>query len=212
MKEEETVNQWLLDDIAFLKKRGIIERDIDIVNKTGYDKSTLSNYISGRIKASRNFKEKFYEVFNLQTLRMQVSEGIPIYELRASASGIESFHDEKEIPAFSVQVPGYEDCNFGMYVYGHSMYPTIENGALILCRKITDKNIILYGEIYVIVTKDYRMVKRLQKSEIENSITCISDNGEDKKNGDRRYESIELNTDKILNLYIVKGIIKKTQS
>lgn len=119
---------------------------------------------------------------------------------------------EGELFKKAVRVPGYEDCNFGMYVYGHSMYPTVENGSLVLCKKVMDKGVILWGELYVVITGDYRMVKRLQRAVKETRIICVSDNEELRRNNDKRYEPMEVERDKIRNLYLVKGIIKKTQS
>lgn len=139
-------------------------------------------------------------------------QGTPVYDLHASATQVGNVSQLPEVPSFHVNVPGYEDCNFGLYVYGHSMYPTIENGSLILCKRIQDKSLILFGEIYLIKTRDYLVVKRLQKGTVKKAIQCVSDNRE-KNNGDsHKFENFDLDIDKIIDLYLVKGIIKKTQS
>lgn len=138
--------------------------------------------------------------------------GTPIYELSATATKAEYSSQLPEVPAFHVKIPGYEDCNFGMHVYGHSMYPTIETGSLILCRRVNDKSIIMFGEIYLIRTADYLMVKRLQKNSQKGFIQCTSDNFEKRSDDFKRFEPFELAVDKIIDLYLVKGIIKKTQS
>lgn len=142
----------------------------------------------------------------------KVGVGTPIYDLHASASQLDNISQLPEVPSFHVNVPGYEDCNFGMYVYGHSMYPTIENGSLILCKRIQDKAVILYGEIYLIKTRDYLLVKRLQKSKERKSIHCMSDNKEKIESNGHKFEGFDLEIDKVIDLYLVKGIIKKTQS
>lgn len=139
-------------------------------------------------------------------------EGTPIYEMAATAGELENVSQMPDMPSFHVKVPGYEDCNFGMHVYGHSMYPTIENGSLILCRKVNDKTVIMYGEIYLIRTADYLMVKRIQKNGKASNVLCTSDNFEKRSEDFRRFEPFELPVDKIIDLYLVKGIIKKTQS
>ena len=117
--------------------------------------------------------------------------GTPVYDIHATASQIEYSSQLPEVPSFTVNIPGYEDCNFGLYHYGHSMYPTIETGSLLMCRKVNDKHIIMYGEIYLIRT---------------------SDNFEKRSEDFKRFEPFELPIDKIIDLYLVKGIIKKTQS
>lgn len=137
--------------------------------------------------------------------------GTPIYEVPATASQMDHISQLPEQPSFNVSIPGYEDCNFGMYVFGHSMYPTIESGSLVLCRKITDKGVILFGEIYLVRTADYLMVKRLQKSDRKGYVLCTSDNFEQRTEKFRRFEPFDIPVDKIIDLYIVKGIMKKTQ-
>jgi phage repressor protein C with HTH and peptisase S24 domain len=131
--------------------------------------------------------------------------------MHATAGGNDNVSQLPEVPSFHVNVPGYEDCNFGMYVYGHSMYPTIETGSLVLCRRVRDKSVIMYGEIYLIRTDDYLMVKRLQKAKA-GTVLCTSDNFEKRSPEFKRFEPFELDIDKIIDLYLVKGIIKKTQS
>lgn len=140
------------------------------------------------------------------------NEGTPIFDISATAGGMDNISQLPEVPSYHVKIPGYEDCNFGMFVFGHSMYPTIETGSLVLCRKINDKRIIMYGEIYLIRTADYLMVKRLQKNSEKGYVLCTSDNFESRSQEFKRFESFELPIDAIIDLYIVKGIIKKTQS
>lgn len=149
---------------------------------------------------------------NLSVERTTPNPGTPIYDIKATATQSEFISQLPEVPAFNVTIPGYEDCNFGMFVYGHSMYPTIENGSLILCRKVNDKSIILYGEIYLIRTADYLMVKRIQKNDTPGNVLCVSDNFEQRTEKSKKYEPFDIPRDKIIDLYLVKGIIKKTQS
>lgn len=176
---------------------GISERMYNYYEKGDYD---------GNPNKVAKYKDK------LSGKLRDFEEGTPVYATKATASHLDYVGQVPEVPEFHVNVPGYEDCNFGMYVHGHSMYPTIENGSLILCRRLTDKNVIMYGEIYLIRTADYLMVKRLQKNEDVKHVLCTSDNFEKRSENYRRYEPFELEKDKIIDLYIVKGIIKKTQS
>jgi phage repressor protein C with HTH and peptisase S24 domain len=137
---------------------------------------------------------------------------IPVYDIAATASNHENTSQIPEVPSYKVRIPGYEDCNFGMYVYGHSMYPTLESGSLVLCRRVIDKDVIMYGEIYLIRTHDYLMVKRLQRNEKKGYVLCTSDNYEQRNEKFKRFEPFDMHIDKIIDLYLVKGIIKKTQT
>lgn len=139
-------------------------------------RQTLHNYIKSA-KLDKEFLQNVKKKLRIdleQELQLTPDEGTPIYELSATASQMDNIGQLPEVPTFHVKIPGYEDCNFGMYVFGHSMYPTIETGSLVLCRKIHDKTVIMYGEIYLIRTKDYLMVKRLQKNEQKGYVLCTS--------------------------------------
>src|SRR5690606_23744665 len=113
-------------------------------------------------------------------------------------------------PAYEIDMPGFQDCDFAINVYGHSMYPTIESGMIALCRKLENKNTIMYGEIYFIVTQDFRMVKRLKKSKKPGYIIAASDNhnGHESPDG-HTYAPVEIKLDEILHIYAVKGMFKR---
>ena len=208
-------NQEFLKAIDKLKELKIIKRDSELASSLGYGRSIVSEYINNKKEVSELFMRKLYEVYP-QVKGEQSSQkkktGTPVYDIHATASQIEYSSQLPEVPSFTVNIPGYEDCNFGLYHYGHSMYPTIETGSLLMCRKVNDKHIIMYGEIYLIRTSDYLMVKRLQKNSTKGNVLCTSDNFEKRSEEFKRFEPFELPIDKIIDLYLVKGIIKKTQS
>lgn len=147
-----------------------------------------------------------------KSLNNQTNNKVPFYEIDVSASVVEVFTDSAiETPSSELSVPGLEDCDFAVPVYGHSMYPIYENGTIIVCKEVQDKQLINYGEIYFIVTKDYRMVKRLQRGSKDFTLLAESENTEKRINGQLKYEPIELPVDSILRLYLVKGCIKRNQ-
>jgi DNA-binding XRE family transcriptional regulator len=188
-------------------------RQEDFAQKMGFSRNYLLRLLEReqlppdiKVKAAKLLSRNIFG-----NLAPVLHTGTPVYDLHATAGANENVSQLPELPAFHVKVPGYEDCNFGMYVYGHSMYPTIETGSLILCRRVNDKSVIMYGEIYLMRTNDYLMVKRLQRPEARNAVLCTSDNFEQRSEKFKRFEPFELPLDKILDLYLVKGIIKKTQ-
>lgn len=204
-------NSTLIEAVKKLKATGVIKRDTQVAEALGYSKGVVSEYLNNKKPVSELFLKKFSEKFSNEK-QMDLKRGTPIYELSATAGENENTSQLPEVPAFHVKIPGYEDCNFGVHIYGHSMYPTIENGSLVLCKRVNDKSVIMYGEIYLIRTADYLMVKRLQKNESHENVLCTSDNFEQRNEKYRRFEPFELPVDKIIDLYLVKGIIKKTQS
>lgn len=137
------------------------------------------------------------------------SRGVPFYDIDVSASHIDMFSDSPDFyrPNLRISIPGFEDCDVALPIFGHSMYPTYENGCIIMCKELTDRSVIQYGEPHLVIMDEQRFVKRLQKSERVGWVRCVSDNG----GGDKRYEPFEVEVDKIKKLYIVKGSIKRTQ-
>jgi len=109
------------------------------------------------------FKEKYKEflsvarpVVNNQSV-VQSFEGIPMYERVATASGVEVYKDINDTtPIGHMNFPGIEDCDFALPVWGHSMYPYLENGCWVALKIIHDMKI-LPGEVYYIEWGDYRM-------------------------------------------------------
>jgi transcriptional regulator with XRE-family HTH domain len=195
--------------IEYRDKNGLSQREMATL--LGISDRMYAYYEKGEYDGSEKKVEKYLQ--KLAGVKENKNEaGTPIYDLHATASGNHNVSQLPEVPSFHVNVPGYEDCNFGMYVYGHSMYPTIESGSLILCRRVSDKQVIMYGEIYLIRTADYLMTKRLQKAENKSHVLCTSDNFEQRSEKFKRFEPFEIERDKIIDLYLVKGIIKKTQS
>lgn len=189
----------------------------------GITQGYLSELESFKKEISDSIKYKIIELYgedisNNSLVQEQISKyespvgAIPFYEVDVSASAdIQMFLDKHEI-ATKYVIPGFEDCDFAVPVFGHSMYPTYENGCIIMCKKIEDKQLIVFGEAYLIITKDFRMVKRIQKSEIIGNVLACSDNEEERtKSGRKKYEAVELPIDKILHLYLVKGVIKRNQ-
>lgn len=59
-------NQDIIKAVRSLYGQGVINKDKDIADKTGYKKSTVSGYISGKVDASPGFRKKFEEVFELK--------------------------------------------------------------------------------------------------------------------------------------------------
>lgn len=91
------------------------------------------------------------------------NNGIPMYNVPATASVVGVFEDDmSEKPLFYLDVPGARDCDFGVRVSGDSMYPRFRNGDWIGCKEVKNREHILYGEVYYIITPDYKTVKYVQ--------------------------------------------------
>ena len=128
------------------------------------------------------------------------NSSVPVYDIDVTAGCSElsrEFTTDRIIG--SINIPSMrKDCII-VRVNGDSMAPTIADGGYVAIRPISDISCIFWGQIYVIVTDDFRMVKHLRRHQDPNLMILRSDNPE--------YDDIELPREKIRKLYIVESIL-----
>lgn len=64
---------WLTEAVRVLKGKGVIKRDKDIADETGYSKVSISGMLSGNVNISDKFRTKFNSVYS-KHLSPQVAE------------------------------------------------------------------------------------------------------------------------------------------
>ena len=79
------------------------------------------------------------------------------------------------------------------------MKPVINDGDYLSIREISDMSVIFWGQIYVVLLDDYRMVKYLRRHEDNNMVILRSENPQ--------YDDIELPRTAIRGLFFVSNII-----
>lgn len=131
----------------------------------------------------------------------EVRNGAKVYGLDVTAGNLgrdRMFTDDLVIG--TIDVPFINpDCSI-VKVSGDSMKPVINNGDLIAIREIKNPNLIFWGQIYVVLLEDYRMVKYVRKHENPNLVILRSENQE--------YDDIEIEKRDICDLFIVENIIR----
>ena len=131
----------------------------------------------------------------------EVRNGAKVYGLDVTAGNLgrdRMFTDDLVIG--SIDVPFINpDCSI-VKVSGDSMKPVINNGDMIAIREIKNPNLIFWGQIYVVLLEDYRMVKYVRKHEDPNRVILRSENKE--------YDDIEIEKRDICDLFIVENIIR----
>lgn len=198
-------------ELAKYRKDTRLKQD-EFADRLGLNRASLSRIEQSEDPVSKSVMHKLSLAFNADRTPKEGKYLINYYDIEATATPMEIFNDQTVIPSTKLDLPGFAGCDFAINVAGSSMYPSIENGSMILCKKVQDKSIILYGEVYFVVTNDYRMVKRLRKSPKKGHVVCSSDNhnGHDHPDG-KTYADIDIPIDKIVHLYLVKGSIKRHQ-
>ena len=153
--------------------------------------------------------EPDYKPYETNDTVSKVAEGIPMYEITATASGVEVYNDINDMQAVGrMNFPGIEDCDFALPVWGHSMYPYLENGCWVALKIIKDKKI-LPGEVYYIEWGDYRMYKRLLASDNPDEVIAHSDNTTEMVGDKLKYAPFVIKIADIKKLCLVKDIHKK---
>jgi hypothetical protein len=165
----------------------------------------------------RIFKDKYNDFlggkkntgYSENSMVLKQAEGIPMYEITATATGVEVYNDinDKE-PVGHMNFPGIEDCDFALPVWGHSMYPYLENGCWVALKIIHDKKI-LPGEVYYIEWGDYRMYKRLLTGDNDDEVIAHSDNITEMIGNRLKYAPFVVKIADIKKLCLVKDIHKK---
>ncbi|MDQ6477842.1 S24 family peptidase [Dyadobacter sp. LHD-138] len=128
---------------------------------------------------------------------------IPFFEWRQGQGGpVTVYNDTNEIPSTYIYSPGFEDCTFACRVSGDSMEDRIKSGDIIACKEINNRESISFGDIFLVVTAEYRLVKIIRRSPKVGWIILRSYN--------KDFDDMDMRMEEVLNLYLVKGVIKKT--
>lgn len=135
----------------------------------------------------------------------QTYEGAPYFNVDFIGGFDVIVNDQTRNPDFYINYPPYNQegvvwCN----LTGHSMEPEISNGDIIALREVTTPiQYLPAGEIYGIVTEEYRTVKRIRLSQKEGYVRLIPSNKSEE------FCEQEIPISMILKVYAVLGSIRK---
>lgn len=210
--------------ILYTQLRGrAFHNNTQLADALGYNSaSTITEIVKSRQNIDpeklRLFKEIYQEYLapRRNTENTAVSpvpkkafEGIPMYEVTATATGVEVYNDINDAnPVGHMNFPGIEECDFALPVWGHSMYPYLENGCWVALKIIHDRKI-LPGEVYYIEWGDYRMYKRLLAGDTPEEVIAHSDNTTEMVGNRLKYAPFVIRIEEIKKLCLVKDIHKK---
>lgn len=90
-RKEGPHNQSLKNAIRHLKSIGKIDKAKDIVDYTGYNKATVSEYVRGIVKASEDFEREFEDKFGISLKDFKDAPSSTGYISHAGGSDIPGF-------------------------------------------------------------------------------------------------------------------------
>lgn len=106
----------------------------------------------------------------------------------------------------SVNLPGINKESKIIRANGDSMEPKVYDGNMVVIREIHNWDDIFYGQMYLILLDEYRMIKYIRRYEQDetNYIILRSENP--------LYDDIKLHKNKIRKLFVVENVLSvKTQ-
>ena len=192
--------RWLTNEIKRLKAKGFSK--VDIALKLGVKPQYINNIVNGGRGITDAFLDKFIETFGINHFELtkgeiehstEVNIGAPYYDVDFCGGFDLVLNDQTYIPAGYINLPQYSKADSWANITGHSMEPLI---------KIENwQTYLLYGEIYGIMTDEWRTVKRVRKSENPEYIRLEPVNKE--------YDEQEIPKSIIRGVWQVLGSVKK---
>lgn len=141
---------------------------------------------------------------------------VPYYDAEAAAGMVLTEMSPIHAPAGTIDIGDLlHDSQAAIRIYGNSMLPNYPPGCVVGLAK-SQGRFIEPGEVYIVETKDSRLLKRLFYKDDDpesDTITCYSDNTMKFENGARHgklaYPPFNLHKKEIINLFMVTGVIKR---
>lgn len=186
----QTINTWL--------SRNTYDTELIFAKCDNINASWLLSGEGNMLRSESEKEEKLPSV-------NQKYEGAPYFNVDFIGGFDVIVNDQTRNPDFYINYPPYNQegvvwCN----LTGHSMEPEISNGDIIALREVTTPiQYLPAGEIYGIVTEEYRTVKRVRLSQKEGFVRLIPSNKSEE------FCEQEIPISMILKVYAVLGSIRK---
>ena len=199
----------------------------EFAKEIGIDPSNVSKYLSERLPVSESLLNRIVVSFNVskswlrdgiglpydkaehalqvteaeRILSYGINNGIPVYDIDVAAGCTElarAFTEENVIGRLNF--PHLNPEWVVVRAKGDSMVPKIINGGYVAFLPINDVENILWGQIYVVILENRRVVKYVRRHEFDaNKVVLRSANPE--------YDDMDVNRCDIIGMYLVERII-----
>lgn len=127
--------------------------------------------------------------------------GIPVYDIDVMAGTGELsllFTDDRIIG--HIDLPNLRSDTAIVRVNGDSMAPVIKDGGYVAIRQIQETRYIFWGQIYVIVMDDYRLVKFLRRHPVDRELVVLH-------SANPAYDDMEVERADLRRLFLVEAIL-----
>lgn len=204
-----------LERIKYVVRRICITQS-NLAERLGVDTAFVSRQLNGKLRLSQNFVSKISRELGVSmdwlmygigspmesaSGKQTVQEGTPVYDIDVTAGNynLDLAFTQDRIIGF-VNLPNISKDALIVHVSGDSMEPEIKNGTYIAIRPVEDFQSVLYGQIYVIVTEDFRRVKYLRRDPKSKDCVIL-------QSANPKYDDIHLHKDRIIRMFRVDAIL-----
>ena len=132
---------------------------------------------------------------------MVPQKGTPVYDIDVTAGykpQARMFTDDQIVGYVDLPDVMNNQCRI-VRVSGDSMSPVIKSGDYIAVRELSNTRQIFWGQIYVILLDDYRLVKYIRRHDDPRMVILRSEN--------KHYDDMEVARDEIRDLMFVQNIL-----
>lgn len=174
-----------------------VEQIVESDSTKGED-SSRHEALKDEMRSGKLLPAKKAHLFLSQLPEKDAADYIPYYDVEITAGRIEQYFDDvDEIPEGYVYAPQYRGCVM-CNVKGNSMYNLIYPGARLYIYQLHNKKYIDFGQIYLVVLNNMRVLKYIRRHPTDDTKITLSSHN--KEHDDWDVEKID-----IINLFQVKG-------
>lgn len=206
MTEEKRINQQAKDLIDLLKYRlGVTQEKLS--EKLGRNPQYLSGVLNGKMpfsdklaKDMRNLLESTY-AGGISTLEASClkDSGTPVYNIDASSGSLDKDISKENIIGH-VNLPEISPKSIIVTATGDSMSGIINDKDKIVIREIRDKEMLIYGQIYLVFTEEYKLLRYLRKHPTDDTrIMLVCKN--------KQFDTLEIAKADIRRLFLVENVL-----
>lgn len=170
--------------------------------RKGYGADKLNNVLTEFPELNRDwllYNEG--EMLNVTEVVEVTEHGTPVYDIDVTCGGRSRpivFADEHIIG--HVNLPNVSPTAAIIRANGDSMEPHIHDGDWIAVREVKNMNVLYYGQVYVVITDELRLLKYLRRDEDEQHYVIL-------RSENKNYDDIRLAKSEIRHLFIVENIL-----
>lgn len=184
----------------------------NLARQLGINPGNLSRILNGSVPLSEGFVNKVVVELGVSKrwlldgqgpmmVESALPQGAPVYDIAITAGPCEqSWEFTHENIVGYVDLPGMPRDVVVLPVSGDSMTPVIRNGAMVAIRRVPVEPPFLWGQMYVVVLDNYRVVKYLRRNRQRDGWAILHSANPD-------YDDIDINLRDVKALFLVQAVL-----